>query len=249
METQVGIVTGLLTEARMPRATKGVRVICRGMGPKRAREAAEELVHAGVDGLVSFGYAAGLAAEAHPGLIVVPARIVTDGGGEIATDLLWRERLLGRLAGHLECADAPLAAVKQPLMTYLDKAAAWARLQAIAADMESAAVAAVARRARLPFIAIRAVVDPADFPLPTAALFAVDKDGRFRPFRLLKALWHQPRQIRALKELAGHASKARTALRLALELAGTSLAMPRHGRIHARDETPLSQTRDAHERP
>ena len=248
MEAQAGIITGLQTEARIARVAKRARVLCRGMGPKRAREAAEELVRAGVSGLVSFGYAAGLAAEARPGLLVVPARIVADGGGEIATDLLWRERLLGRLAGHVACSDAPLAAVKQPLLSYLDKAAAWARMQAIAADMESAAIAAVARRARLPFIALRAVVDPAEFPLPTAALMAVDKDGRLRPFRLLKAIWRQPRQIKALKELAGHAKKARASLLLALELAGASLAMPQHGRIDTPDDTRLPQPRDEHER-
>ena len=223
--TPPGIVTGLRFEARIARGNAvGVRVACRGMGPKRAREAAEELVGQGVSGLVSFGLAGGLAAEARPGMLVVPSRIVTESGGEIATNALWRERLCGALRRRMTIIDAPLAAVRRPLPLYLDKTTAWARTQGFAADMESAAIAAVARRNGLPFIAVRAVADPVDFSLPQAALAAMGKDGRLKPWRLALSLWRQPGQIRPLRELAGHGAAAKAALAAAAKAAGPGFA-------------------------
>ncbi len=222
----VGIVTGLRLEARIARrGAAGARVACRGMGSKRAREAAEELVRAGAGGLVSFGMAGGLTEGARPGMVIVPAAVVTESGGMIATDTLWRERLNGLLRGRVRLLEGTLASVRRPLPGYLDKASAWARTQAVAADMESAAVAAVARRSGLPFVALRAISDPVDFNLPHAALAAMGKDGALKPWRLALSLWRQPRQLGPLRELAGHAAAAREALRRALGAAGPYLAL------------------------
>ena len=221
-----GIVTGLQLEARIARkAGSGVLVSCRGMGPKRAREAAEELVRRGARGLVSFGFAAGLVAEAAPGMLFVPSTIRTAEGGMITTDMIWRERLLGSFRNIMEVSDAPLASVRRPLPSYLDKASAWARTQGAAADMESAAIAAVARRAGIPFVVVRAVADPVDFNLPPAASVAVGMDGRIRPWRLLMSLWRYPVQMRALRELAEHARRAKSALRKAVMAAGPDFAL------------------------
>ncbi len=231
---RAGIVTGLQLEARIARGNlPEARVVCRGMGPKRAREAAERLVREGVSGLISFGLAGGLTAEARPGLILLPARIRTPEGGEIATDMLWRERLLGLLREKMEVSDAPLAAVRRPLPLYPDKAAMWARTQCVAADMESAAVAAAARRNGLPFIALRAVADPLEFSLPPVALAAMGADGRLKPFRLALLLWRNPAQIGPLRELAGHSGAAKAALRRAALTAGAALLSAGRGPIQS----------------
>ena len=232
VQRPAGIVTGLQLEARIARRRAGAaRTLCLGMGPRRAREAAEALIAEGAAGLVSFGMAAGLVAEATPGLIVVPATIRTGNGQEMATDMVWRERLLDNFRRIWRCTDAPLAGVRRPLSDYLDKARVWAATQAVAADMESAAVATVARQARVPFVVVRAVADPAGFPLPPAALAAVDEGGRLDPLALLRALWRRPRQIRALRELAAHSRAARRALDRVARVAGPNfglqLAAPR----------------------
>ena len=224
----VGIVSGLRLEARIARrGAGGALVACRGMGAKRAREAAEELVRAGAGGLVSFGLAAGLTEGARPGMVIVPTAVVSGTGGMIATDALWRERLKGALRGRVRLLEGALAGVRKPLPGYLDKASAWARTQAEAADMESAAIAAVARRNGLPFVALRAISDPVDFNLPPAALLSMGMDGRLKPWRLALSLWRQPGQIGPLRELAGHAAAAKQALRKALAAAGPDLALPR----------------------
>ncbi len=220
-DSPAGIVTGLQLEARIARrVVEGAVTVCAGPGPARAREAAEWLAAQGVGGLVSFGMAAGLVAELGAGVVIVPATVLSETGTEFVTDLGWRERLLERLRTELVCTDAPLVTVRQPLATYLEKVALWARTQAIAADMESAAIAAVARRVRLPFTAVRVICDPVDFPLPPAALAAVDAKGRLNLPGLLRALWQRPRQIWRLGELARLSGLARRSMHAAGRLAG-----------------------------
>jgi hopanoid-associated phosphorylase len=242
-ENPAGIVTGLQLEARIARrAAEGAVTVCAGPGPARAREAAEWLAAQQVSGLVSFGMAAGLVAELGAGVVIVPATVISGSGQELAADIGWRERLMEQLRAELVCADAPLVSTAQPLVSYLDKAALWARTQAIAADMESAAVAAVARRARLPFVAVRVICDPVDFPLPPAALAAVNDRGRLNMGGLVRSLWKRPGQLRRLVELSRLAGMAKRSLQTAARLAG-----PRFGLVAAapaRDpQRPIAHTR------
>ena len=209
----VGIVSGMRLEARIARRhMRGVAVACHGMGPRRAARAAQELVRRGASGLVSFGMAGGLTAEARPGLLVVPAAIHAPDGRTFPTTTPWRRRAVERLAPLAGISEAPLASFEHPLTSYLDKATAWARAQAMAADMESAAIAEVARAHRLPFIALRAIVDPLDFTLPPAAIRSMGRNGRLNPLRLVISLLADRRQVSALRELSGHAAAARKTL-------------------------------------
>ena len=57
------------------------------------------------------------------------------------------------------------------------KRAAAAATDAVAVDMESAAIAAVAARARVPFVALRVVVDGLDDALPAGAERWIDERG------------------------------------------------------------------------
>ena len=54
--------------------------------------------------------------------------------------------------------------------------------------MESAAVAAVANAAGIPFIAVRVVVDAADVCLPAVALTMCDEEGRLKRSSLFRVL-------------------------------------------------------------
>jgi len=75
---------------------------------------------------------------------------------------------------------------------------------AVAVDMESAAVAAVAQERALPFLAVRAIADPADMALPSAVMRAADAHGRInRPVLLAHTLLHFG-QVGAMLRLASH---------------------------------------------
>jgi adenosylhomocysteine nucleosidase len=204
-------------------------VSCNGMGPARAIHAAEALLTAGVDALVSFGLAGGLDPALRAGTILLPRLVATREHGTFCCDALLRSRVADALAdgargdhgAAAEVVDAPLFTTSRPLATPSDKAAARAMAAAPASvDMESAAVGRVAAERGVPFAVARVVVDAADVAIPRAAVGALDADGRFAPLRLVTALARRPADLLGLLRLARSSGRAHQALRrLAVVLA------------------------------
>jgi adenosylhomocysteine nucleosidase len=89
----------------------------------------------------------------------------------------------------------------QAIDTPAEKAAALRSTGAAAVDMESAAVAEVAAKHNLPFIAVRVIVDTAADFLPRAVV-AASRAGRVQIGRLIGGLILRPREIAALLRLA-----------------------------------------------
>jgi adenosylhomocysteine nucleosidase len=85
--------------------------------------------------------------------------------------------------------------------TPADKAAAFRNTGAAAVDMESAAVAQIAAKHQLPFIAVRVIVDTAGDMLPRAVV-AASQAGRVQFARLIGGLILAPREIGSLIRLA-----------------------------------------------
>ena len=91
------------------------------------------------------------------------------------------------------------------------KAAAFAETGAVAVDMESAGVAQIAASKRLPFVAVRAIVDTAGDTLPRAVM-AAGTEGRVRLARLLFGIVRSPREIAPVMRLAQRYRAATRAL-------------------------------------
>lgn len=196
--------------------------IC-GQGPDRAQQAARSLVAAGAGRLLSIGLAAGLAPELEPGTVVLPDLVLGHDGRALAVETAWRDDVHAHLAAALPCVRGILAETPAALLGPGDKAALQRRTHALAADMESAAVARVAARAAIGFLALRVVLDDAHTRVPAAAASALRADGRVAPLRLLGMLLAQPRDLAALARLAGAYRKARAALAAIARIAGPAL--------------------------
>lgn len=185
-----------------------------GIGPANARAGAERLLARGVDGLVSWGTAGALHADYSPGAMIVFESVVNDAGRCYPSDARWRRAMLMSLAPlHAVAArgySAPHAAA-----SVAAKAALHARTGCAAVDMESAAVAALADTAGVPFIALRVVVDPADFQIPHCALHGLRDDGRAHVAAILKSLARRPQDLPPLLRLARWYHGALARLRLA----------------------------------
>ena len=166
--------------------------------------AAVRLVAQGISGLISFGLAGGLDPALAAGAILVPSVVLLDADRWEADPALMA-RLGGPTSGTLYGGGQVVATPKA-------KAALHAHTGAVAVDLESAAVAAVARQHGLPFAALRAVCDVAGRDLPQAALVALDAAGRIGMLRVGAAVLAHPWQIPALIGLAGDAARARHAL-------------------------------------
>src|SRR5204862_7507567 len=89
---------------------------------------------------------------------------------------------------------------RRRLASAADKAIAFSETGAAAVGMEGAAVAEVARAQGLPFLAVRAIVDTANDPLPKAAIAAAS-EGSVKLSRFLGALARAPADLPALIRL------------------------------------------------
>jgi adenosylhomocysteine nucleosidase len=199
----VGIVTGLEAEARIARRF-GVPVEVGGGRAAGAVAASQRLVERGVAGLVSFGLAGGLNPALAAGTVLVPAAVLLDSERWDADDALL-QRLGGTTPGVLYGGGEVVASAAA-------KAALFARTGAVAVDLESAAVARIARQHGLPFAVLRAVCDGAGRALPRAALVALDGAGRIGRLRVAWAAVSRPWEIPDLLRLGGDAARARHAL-------------------------------------
>jgi adenosylhomocysteine nucleosidase len=171
-------------------------VVQSGPGAARAAAAAARAIDSGARVLVSWGLAGGLDAALAPGTVVAPRRVLTQQAETLAVDSAWHSSLVA-LADEfaLDCGD--LLSVGTALESPAAKRAAAAATRAVAVDMESAAIAAVAARARVPFLVLRVVVDGAGDALPGRAEQWIDERGNRRTTATLRALvsWRQWRPL------------------------------------------------------
>ena len=194
--SRLGIVTGMPREAALLPGIDAL-VRCMGPGPAHARAATEALLAAGAETLVSFGVAGALDARLKSGDLVVATMAIAEDGTRYLAEI----RQFG-IRGAILSRAAPVA-------TIAEKKRLFDATGAIAVDMETADIAAVAAAAGRPFIAVRAICDTADRDVPRAAIAAMQADGHANLFAILA----QPGDWWSLIGLARDYSRARAALR------------------------------------
>jgi hypothetical protein len=232
----IGLVVALPAEARSI-GVHGVRlgdcahwqrgwVAVSGIGAHNAMRAAERLLACGVTQLANWGVAGALDARLEPGDILVPDRIrhaPEDPG--FATDPVARERIISVCSGALTVRRGVLWSAPEPIASQADKRALAGRSGAVAVDMEAAAVAAVAARAHLPFVAVKAICDPLARELPRRIVHALDGSNGSLSWRMLTAIaFGGPASWSAARSLAQDFSDARRALTSVARLAARESA-------------------------
>ena len=228
-----GVVAALDVEARTlsPRTRRrgvlhevgdGILVAVSGMGSAAAVRAAGALVDAGATALVSWGLAGGLDPALRAGTICLPTVVVSRDGPTFSTDLHWREIFTAAMSPRLTVASGKLLTNPVAIESVAAKAAAFGETGAVAVDMESAGVAQIAALNKLPFIAVRAIVDTAGDTIPRAVMAASSK-GRVRLAQLLVGLVRSPREIAPMMRLA---QRYRCATRALSDVARTGALAP-----------------------
>jgi adenosylhomocysteine nucleosidase len=177
------------------------------------------LIEAGVSALMTFGMAGGLDPALKAGSVVLPCEMISAGGSRFAASRSWRERVAAAVSPLRAVTEGNLLTSAHAIDTPADKAAAFRATGAAAVDMESAAVAEVACRHDMPFIAVRVIVDTAADTLPRAVVNA-SRAGRVQMSRLIAGLILAPGEIAALIRLS---QRYRIATR-SLRAIGTHLA-------------------------
>ena len=187
-----------------------------GAGPGNAQAAAELLVAQGATRLISWGCAAALCASLKPGDLVLADKLVDAEGNrdaDFCISIDWHDYAKNRLAAFVVVHTGCLAESKSIVSSSEDKKQLQALTGAVALDMESIAIAKIARRHTLPFLAIRVIADPVDMNLPRAVNYALNDCGDMVLGKLLLFLALHPAELPGLIKLGLHFNAAKKTLK------------------------------------
>lgn len=209
-------VVGLQREAAVLRRLDVV-TIAGGGDPRRLTD---ELAQAATDadGIISFGMAGALDARLEIGDWVIGERV-----GQLLCSARWIDAIAHRLPA---ARIGPIHADGRLVASSFDKAELNRSFGALAADMESHVVAAVAAQAGLPFAVLRCVSDEASAALPPAIEVAMKPGGGLALGAVLGSLLRRPGQVPALAHSVAGFNRAYGALRTGAGQVGRHLAYP-----------------------
>jgi hopanoid-associated phosphorylase len=187
-----------------------------GAGSVNAQVAAELLITKGATRLISWGCAAALSATLKPGDLVLADNLMDaegyrDAKFSVSTD--WHSDTKKLLATFLVVHTGCLAESKSIVSSSKDKKQLHSITDAVALDMESIAIAKVARQHTLPFLAIRVIVDPVTMDLPLAINYSLNNQGDIVLGKLLLFLVLHPAELPGLIKLGLHFNAAKNALK------------------------------------
>lgn len=222
---RIGIVTALLPEAAclvarpesdtLLHLSGEIVLYVSGMGAARARRGAERLLADGARALVSLGTAGALARDLDAGTVILPEYILDGDGGRYSVHAAWHAAAAAALSARgLPVVGGGLLHTDHVIHNTAEKRILHEGSGAVAADMESGALAELAAARAIPFLALRVIVDSAGVAVPASALAGTDAYGRTRAGALLLSLLRRPADLPALLRLAGGYRTAARRLRL-----------------------------------
>lgn len=184
-------------------AGKLVVLIVSGPGKAAARRGAEVLL-AGHQPrwLLSAGFAGALDPELKRNDLVLPGEIADERGTVIPIieeipEIPGVQRTNGRLL-----------TVDRVIVRTAEKAGLRRELEADLVDMESVAVAALARERSLRFLSVRIISDDASVELPAEIEGILTRTGSYRLGVALRSIWHRPSAIKDFWRLHEQAIEA-----------------------------------------
>jgi hopanoid-associated phosphorylase len=188
------VVVGMKREAACA-AGEGVTTLCSGANSAHLRRRLDALGGADFSAVVSFGLAGGLDHALRPGHVVVADAIVSGEARRDTHSRLSSALMKGAAAAGCKVAPGAIIGVDAPAMHPAAKAALREGAQAVAVDMESHLAEDFARRRNVPFVALRAISDPAARALPPLVAKALTLDGDIHALGLARELIRGPHQL------------------------------------------------------
>ena len=185
-----------------------------GTGASNAQAATKLLIAQGATRLISWGCAAGLSGILKPGDLVLADNLIDAESIQICVHDYWHSYAKNLLSTYLKVYTGSLAESTSILSASQDKKYLHTQTGAIALDMESIAIAKVARQNNLPFLAIRAIADPVDMDLPQAINHSLNSEGDIILYKLLLFTMLHPAELLGLIRLGLHFSSAKNTLKL-----------------------------------
>jgi len=237
---QLGIIAALPAEARCLTGQTGhhhvllspqqlsdhVCLSISGIGAEQAAKAGTALINHGADALLSWGCAGALCGDLQPGDLLLPQTIQPEASAPLHTDSAWHAHLCRLLSGGCKPVTGTLAGSAHIITEPAQKQSLYQSSGAVAVDMESAAIAMVAHKAQLPFMAIRTIADDVETSIPAYISRAMDMHGNINPVRMLGLLLIHPTSWLQLIRLERQFSAAKATLSLVTETTGIDDLLP-----------------------
>ena len=208
------LTTKKLAKGEIANLNDEVLVIYSGAGQENARQAAETLISKGVVRMISWGCAAALQASLKPGDLVLAESCsdINDMGFE-CSNKDWVKHAESIIAHPIVVHVGRMAGSRDVISSTEGKAAIGAKTGAIALDMESCAIAEVARLNQMPFLTVRAIADSMTLDLPKAVAYAVNQDGEVSLIKLLFYVAKHPVELIGLVRLGWAFAAAKATLK------------------------------------
>ena len=232
MTLKLGIVTALKKEFttlssgnyelhKPIQLTENISGIISGMGSSNAIQSANILKdkYPDMQGIISWGVAAGLTPDLKTGDVVLPRYIIPVGGesAELNNSLLTSlEQKLSRF--FFVKPETSLASTNELLMDATSKKKLHHNTGGQAADMESGALLEFAQQNNLSFSAIRTISDSLDDVIPAAVANYTKEDGSVQLWGLLSEVITNPVQWKQLINIGMNFKKARKRLSVISEV-------------------------------
>ncbi len=197
-----------------------------GAGANNARSAAELLIAQGATRLISWGCAAALDETLKPGDLVLADTLIDAEGAQISINPDWHGYTQNLLSTTLKVHVGSLAESKGIVAASQDKKQLHNQTGAVALDMETIAIAKVAKQHQLPFLAIRAIADPVSMNLPKAINHSLNNEGDVVLSKLLLFIALHPAELPGLINLGLHFNKAKNTLKLVAKQLDHLTALP-----------------------
>jgi len=196
-----------------------------GIGPKNATKAAESLIDTKIDALVSWGSVGALDPNLVPGDIVLPMFVINYANKrQYPVNEPWRGALKSRLV-HKTIYEGSIVSTRDVQSGPRQKRELHQATGAIAVDMESAAIAAVANKEKKPFMVIRSISDTVAMHIPNSVIDGTDQYGRVSILELSAGLMKNPTELLHYPRLIRSFARTKQSLRQIVKLCGVDLCV------------------------
>ncbi len=227
------VVTGLEREARIARGP-GVVTLCSGGNTALLQERLSSLVPSAlrgagspvICGVLSFGLAGGLAPHLRSGDLVISSSVRSD-ADHLDAHQAWHDAAASAFGAASSVHRGKTAGHDLVLAKSSEKGTLHLKTGALAVDMESHIAADFARQHNLPFLAIRAISDPATRNLPPIAMDALTPDGKVAIGKVIMGILRETDQLPALIAAGIDSERAFASLRRSRRLLGPLFGLGR----------------------
>lgn len=150
----------------------------------------QALLHLGVEGLLSWGFAGGLNPSLAAGTLIAPKQLVSATGPTLEVTPSWHRHLMLHLYDQCTVNCHTLAHSSTVIKNKTDKQNFYYRTQASSVDLESYPIGEFALKHELDFLVLRVILDDAMTELPDFIESLQDENGHLKPKNLVQALAH-----------------------------------------------------------